>query len=52
MLNFTSNGDRKSLRAGSGWLVVEPTPLKNIRQIGNLPKKNGGENNKIFETTT
>jgi len=32
--------------------VVEPTPLKNIRQIGIISPKDLGENKKIFETTT
>ena len=33
------------------WLVVEPTHLKNIRQIGSSSQV-GGKNEKIFETTT
>ncbi len=32
------------------WLVVEPTPLKNISQIGSFPQV--GMKKQIFQTTT
>ena len=34
------------------WLVVEPTPLKNISQNGLVFPKFRVENKEIFETTT
>ena len=40
-----------SLRPIHSWLVVEPTHLKNMSQIGNLPPGRD-ENKKMFETTT
>ena len=40
-----------SLRPIHFWLVVEPTHLKNMSQIGNLPPGRD-ENKKMFETTT